>query len=272
MAALVNWMLGRDKGVDGSSGEAAVAGDVVAHTGVTAVDDALDPAMPLDRIVLRPITLPDGNKRTAFVLENVLTNEECKALMAASENVGYRAAMVSVSYTAMVLDKDYRDSDRCMVDSTKCTEEIFRRVRPFLPEKRDSVRIAGLNERLRFLRYRKGNKFAPHYDASFRRRDANGRQTGEFSFYTIMIYLNSVQEGGSTRFLGYAGNVDVNPQPGMVLIFDHDIYHQGSEVTMARNTAFGPTSCTSRLTIKNLLFRFRWFLSILLSISLNLFF
>eukprot|EP00053_Salpingoeca_punica_P006332 m.60190 g.60190 ORF g.60190 m.60190 type:complete len:245 (+) comp13643_c0_seq1:217-951(+) len=225
-SSLMSWL--------GSTVAAALpAGDFNSHTGVSEVDTALEANAATDRIVKRTVQVPDQPGRVAFVLEDVLSKQECERLIEVSERVGYRAALVSVSTTKQVMDKDYRDSDRCMVDSPVCAEEIFRRIRPFMPEEFHDKRIAGVNERLRFLRYRRGNKFAPHYDGRFSRMTPDGRFTGEESFFTIMLYLSDVAEGGSTRFLSRLDsqyNVDVVPKPGMVLIFEHPIYHQGTEV------------------------------------------
>lgn len=213
---------------------AAMTGDFHAHTDVAAIDSVLDTGMPTDAIAKRVVPLPDNPTRIAFVLDNVLTEAECKKLMDISEGVGYKPALVSVTADHQVMNKDYRNSDRCMIDSPLCAAEIFRRIRPHLPPIVNKKKLSGLNERLRFLRYGVGHKFAPHRDGSFQRRDAEGLWTLEESFFTIMIYLSNVSEGGSTRFLSSVSRdnySDVIPRPGSVLIFEHSLLHQGSEVT-----------------------------------------
>ena len=90
--------------------------------------------------------------------------------------------------------------------------------------------VVGLNERLRFLRYNAGDFFAPHYDASFKRGTEAGNRCGECSLLTMMLYLNEGFGGGTTSFVDEDNEqitVDVTPRTGMVLIFDHDIYHCG---------------------------------------------
>jgi hypothetical protein len=42
--------------------------------------------------------------------------------------------------------------------------ELFRRLHASLPETMGELRLAGLNERLRFYRYQPGRRFAPHMD------------------------------------------------------------------------------------------------------------
>ena len=50
---------------------------------------------------------------------------------------------------------------------------------------------------------------------------------------TLQIYLNDVESGGETSFFigpNEADKVRVNPTTGMVIIFQHDILHEGSPV------------------------------------------
>ena len=77
---------------------------------------------------------------------------------------------------------------------------------------------------------------APHQDIQYTRGPEFGSKAGEASYITVQLYLNDKFKGGSTRFL--SGSVknpgtryyDVKPKVGSVLIFDHDILHEGSEV------------------------------------------
>jgi hypothetical protein len=83
--------------------------------------------------------------------------------------------------------------------------------------------LTGLNEMFRFCRYTKGQIFRGHTDACFK------RNSKERSFYTYMLYLNAGFEGGHTRFLERDGTViyEVTPKPGLLLCFQHDIFHDG---------------------------------------------
>ena len=129
-------------------------------------------------------------------------------------------------------------------------------------------RLAGLNPRFRFLRYRMGEKFGPHFDGSYSalfvesnvETASNGplgfwqvvtptgttsRETDDEapvlqrSFLTVMLYLtdNSSSTGsGFTHFLDEeTGNVigTCTPSAGTALIFEHDMYHEGSSIELA---------------------------------------
>ena len=49
----------------------------------------------------------------------------------------------------------------------------------------------------------------------------------QVSFVTLHVYLNEEMDGGATTFLG-TPNVEVKPKTGMALIFEHNIFHEGS--------------------------------------------
>ena len=81
-----------------------------------------------------------------------------------------------------------------------------------------------------------GDYFAPHSDGSFA-----CDVTGQRSFITVMLYLNTPIDGGETNFLSrrpeYLKRVDadcdgscvsVHPTTGSALFFDHQMYHEGA--------------------------------------------
>ena len=135
-----------------------------------------------------------------------------------------------------------RNSGRCMFDSPRLADQIFDRLRPFLPaHKRDGDgaewRLVGLNERLRFLRYDPGQYFLQHPDGHFSR----GRR--ERSFITLLLYLNEGYTGGHTTIWNAVGGqwdgpwsgprdertdpgIAVPPRIGMVLVHDHTLLHE----------------------------------------------
>lgn len=193
----------------------------------------------------------------ACVLPEICSEEECRQLIARSEQQGYEPALVNVGGNAQVKMTDIRNNDRSIIDDPVTAEEIWARIRRRMNDHPDlmtaafvdgdlsgwmngrkSVRAVGLNERLRFLRYDGGNYFAPHMDGSYLRRDEAGpARSGEISFVTMMLYLNEGFEGGSTRFVKMSDEsvgLDVVPRTGMVLLFQHNIYHEGAALVSGR--------------------------------------
>jgi hypothetical protein len=210
-------------------------------------------------------------KPLAFSLDNVFTKLECRELIRLTEALGYGAALINVGGGRQALISDVRDSTRCMVDDPVVAALLFERIAAFLPAQwrtrnhrwDESVppfsRLVGLNERLRFLRYEKGQKFAPHFDGTYQRPMTPESPFPERSYITVQLYLNdggggddgsSQPEfgGGSTAFIDEqaarpagqkSGDAALeehvlhhcHPRAGRVLVFEHHLLHQGSPIT-----------------------------------------
>lgn len=166
------------------------------------------------------------------IIKNLLTPEECRELIALSEQQGYHPALVNVGGGRQRRIDDYRSSSRCIIDSRTAAGLLFERVRPWVPEhgpKGGWTRCAGLNERLRFLRYDPGDFFRPHRDGRYV-RPADEEDGGDTSLITLMLYLNTPERGGDTVFLSCDGSSDtaIAPTAGLCLLFDHDLLHEGA--------------------------------------------
>ena len=111
-----------------------------------------------------------------------------------------------------------------------------------------------------------GEYFAPHFDGRYRRPDGS-----EESFITIQLYLNEGFEGGNTTFISSSSEADnvgvvpryimilfhckiFTPVPriGRVLVFQHDILHEGSLLLGARNKIYHENRCHVQKTQYNL--------------------
>lgn len=167
--------------------------------------------------------------QTIFVIHAFLTPEECAALIADSEAMGYGDAPITMGGSAIIL-KDVRNNTRVMVDDPERAAILFERGQPFLPDLRGRWKLAGLNERFRYYRYEVSQTFTQHYDGSFRRSDR------EESKLTFMVYLNDDFEGGTTDFFHEDGKfwLRVEPKAGMALVFAHPLLHEGTSVQSGR--------------------------------------
>ena len=148
-------------------------------------------------------------------------------MIARTEERGYIEAKVNIGGGREMVMKDVRNNDRCIIDDTELANIIWERVKHVVPQTFKGRTVVGLNERLRFLRYYPGQRFEPHMDGLYVRKN------GERSHLTLQLYLNNNCEGGTTRFLDWDEEsfVDVVPEVGQILIFQHDILHAGAEVT-----------------------------------------
>lgn len=117
----------------------------------------------------------------------------------------------------------YRDQDRVMHDDPAAAAALFDRLRPHLPAQLGPFRLLGLNERLRFYRYRAGQRFAPHMDHWYRPSPTR------ITLHTVLIYFNDDFDGGETRFCDPLEEVVV-PRVGLAAIFQHKLRHEGCVV------------------------------------------
>ena len=106
--------------------------------------------------------------------------------------------------------RDYRNADTVEVPTDGVAEALWKRVEHAVPrllrigEDTDPARsqpdldgeweACGTNTKLLIARYLSGGHFAPHTDG-YSVVDFNHR-----SMYTMLLYLNTVENGGGTRF------------------------------------------------------------------------
>ncbi|KAJ5373847.1 Prolyl 4-hydroxylase alpha subunit [Penicillium concentricum] len=161
--------------------------------------------------------IPSYKGRFAAVVDNFMTESECKELLRLAEQSTrtqlpdstlsppvWEHAMINAGGGRQVMSVDSRKSGRVILDSHDLAGRILERLMPFIreceldrvqskplvtglgPAKRGEVLcLSRLNERLRFLRYEGGDYFRPHWDGCFITPDGL-----EKSLYTIHLYLN----------------------------------------------------------------------------------
>jgi len=229
-------------------------------------NDNNPPPIRVTNIDFPAYNLPEYANRTAFVIDNLFTSDDCTRLLSAAESKsesGWIPAKLNAGGDKEYSDTSYRNSGRILRDDEELAEWILEKLRPYLSEieviedatrhavlkgrrglgVKSSAQLLRLNERLRFLRYGPGEFFKPHTDGSYVTPDKK-----QVSYYTLQIYLNGDKEslkGGATRFWprGYhilssstkakksMHYVDVESRTGRVLIFEHEgLVHSGEEV------------------------------------------
>jgi prolyl 4-hydroxylase len=196
------------------------------------------------------ITKEDLPVKGAFLLHNVLSQEECEQFIQMATAMGFEQSplrdisVVNSNYANLTnRTLEVRNSERVLCDmTTEICDELSRRIEPHLPAKVECrgfqwevVRVgeapAGgcINKRWRFNRYIKGGYFRPHYDAGYKySRECE-------TLFTFILYLNQGFEGGETKFFPRQSKpVCVVPKIGTALVFfqtgDLSPLHEGSEL------------------------------------------
>ena len=162
--------------------------------------------------------------RPILVLYDVFSEEECETIIELSEKCGYE----SLSH---IYPEDYRNNLRIIVDDRPFTDKWHGRMKDHIDRMADRGGIVPvcMNQRLRICKYNKSGKFAAHYDSPI-------SHDGLESVYTVMAYLNDVprEQGGATRFFSEKTPglppICIHPKRGSVVIFKHNIAHDGEEL------------------------------------------
>ena len=165
----------------------------------------------------------DFERPLILLIPDVLTSQECKDWIELIKAKGTEPAPINTSRGTQIVSH-VRNNRRAMFDDPERANELFERVKETVPRDIHGMELVGVNERLRCYEYHAGQYFAPHLDGAFFRSD------DERSWYTFMIYLNEGFEGGETVFLVEPETV-ITPRPGLALLFQHPIIHEGARVT-----------------------------------------
>lgn len=156
--------------------------------------------------------------------EDVFTSDECRHYIEWAESRGFGPAPITTGFGPRMVP-EVRDNTRVMVDDVNAAAELHERLAERLPDAHARWRRVGLNERLRFYRYRSGQAFRWHRDGAY------VRSADERSALTLLLYLNDDFAGGSTDLDLGTRVLSVRPRAGRVLVFEHDLRHQGAPVT-----------------------------------------
>lgn len=124
--------------------------------------------------------MPDYNwiSDEVFTVDEFFTDDECAQYVALSESLGYDDAPINTAFGPQ-RRPDVRNNQRVMLDDPDRADDLWRRMREYVPLRRGDWTAVGVNERLRFYRYDVGQQFDWHYDGCFE------REGGERSFLTI---------------------------------------------------------------------------------------
>jgi len=181
-----------------------------------------------------------GSYKFAVLLHNVLSPEECSEMIDRAEENGFEDASIFDRKNNRI----HRNCTRFVMEDLSLADTWFERVvyalkdtpferrlmsAPWVSGNGKVQHAVGINERLRMLKYKQGQFFRPHNDAKFVR--GKGDRAGETSYTSVHVYLNQKFKGGNTVFQGRGRHLDVKPRTGSVLLFEHNILHEGQTVS-----------------------------------------
>jgi hypothetical protein len=177
-----------------------------------------------------------------FLLRNVVTPEEAKLLIKASEFFGFREEAPGISTPpGMRMNKSVH-----WIAPEPFLEVLFNRISHLLPKTIEGRPLTNqLSHRLNIYKYDRGDVFNRHIDGDWPGYGLSddGRSMiqwpGVHSCLSMLLYLNGIEdgvEGGATRLFGRSGTVvDISPKAGDALFFRHgfspeSVVHSGQKV------------------------------------------
>lgn len=178
---------------------------------------------------------------------NVLSAEECRAIIAAGESVNFLPdAPLREGEDVSILAHNFY-----WVIDTEFHDILWSRVAHLVPASVNGRLARGINRRFRVYRYVPGAEYRCHIDGAWPPSgilpddtyvyDASPEGKKQSSMYTFLMYLNDEFEGGETTFLlpaakdGVLNAYPVRPVMGGVAVFPHGedngaLLHEGTGV------------------------------------------
>ncbi|KID81388.1 Prolyl 4-hydroxylase, alpha subunit, partial [Metarhizium majus ARSEF 297] len=177
----------------------------------------------------------------------VLSPEECKAIIATGESVGFLPDIpVREGEDTSVLAHNFY-----WVVDTAFHDKLWARMAPFVSASLNGRRSRGVNRRFRVYRYVPGAEYRCHIDGAWPPSgirpddtyvyDDSPAEKKQSSLFTFLLYLNDEFEGGETTFYipgqreGTLNAYPVRPVMGGVAVFPHGetkgaLLHEGTSV------------------------------------------
>ena len=163
-------------------------------------------------------------KKKCWVVSNLLDSKMCQQLIVDNEK-----KKPTNSYK-----KGERICDRWIFKDSGLSTTVWDRLKAWIPatlfDQGQTWHLAGVSKTFRFVRYCIEGKFSPHYDEQRSEEDTK-------SFFTVMVYLNTVPEEHKGRTLfhelnefGQIEKIDfaVCPIEGLAVIFlQKGMFHEG---------------------------------------------
>eukprot|EP00403_Amphidinium_massartii_P035843 CAMPEP_0178433246 /NCGR_PEP_ID=MMETSP0689_2-20121128/32806_1 /TAXON_ID=160604 /ORGANISM="Amphidinium massartii, Strain CS-259" /LENGTH=262 /DNA_ID=CAMNT_0020055267 /DNA_START=95 /DNA_END=883 /DNA_ORIENTATION=+ len=202
------------------------------------------PKVPRESAIAPTRTDLPLHEQLAFVIDNVLTPEECDEIIRAGETMGFIDAAPGIR-----TPPGMRMNKAChWIADESLQGGILARIRHLLPERLDGDLLHDkLSHRVALYKYNAGDVFRKHIDGQFPgyslsedRQEIITWEDNLRSKLSLLIYLNGAEDGvsgGATELYSKDGSSHaVTPKQGSALLFQHghdmetSVFHMGKEV------------------------------------------
>jgi hypothetical protein len=190
------------------------------------------------------LSLLSLDNKMAFVIDNVLSAQECALIIKITDQLGYRPEAPGIQTPPGMR---MNQSVHWLCDDI-VMKTIFKRIEKSLPATIDRRSLhPRLSQRMNFYKYHQHDVFNRHIDGAWPGFGFNADDTQMVqwphveSMLTMLLYLNGHEEGvegGCTQIYSDNESIDVEPRTGRALFFRHgfgpdSVQHTGMQVTGA---------------------------------------
>ena len=167
-----------------------------------------------------PVQLVDLDVPFAWQVHDLLPESACDDAIARAADGPWHPGTVNAR-GGRVVRPELRDVDVFILRDQGWVDRIEAVARPHVPPQMRGGTLTGIRSPLRIYRYHPGQFFGLH-------RDQKYRADGAISHLALLIYLDTVEDGGATVFpeLG----LTVSPHPGRAIVFQNAMLHAGQAV------------------------------------------
>lgn len=161
---------------------------------------------------------------------DILSPQQCMDLITRASSLGFEAAKVQMYGEQKSLEK-VRNNSRVEFSDTNLARELTTSLQTAFgedfPYTFNERTFAKVSEHFRVYRYQPGEYFKPHKDGGYTEEPLS-------TLVTVLFYLNTT-EGGETivmpqGFKEKSSWITINPAEGSVLMFQHNVFHEGRPV------------------------------------------
>jgi len=162
-------------------------------------------------------------------VDNFLNEEESLRYIDLANEKGFTLATINTK-EGQVENTSVRNNSRCTYDSDELSNELWEKMKEYLPNTFNGRIADRLNNRLQIYRYEAGERFNWHLDGFY------SPDPFTTSYFTFLVYLNDNFGGGGTSFKDIKfedGKKDltIEAKQGTALFFYHRLKHRGDEIT-----------------------------------------
>ena len=176
------------------------------------------------------------NVNIGWVLENVLTKNECDFIIKSSEQFLKPSTTIS---DGVDVETDHRTSMNCFMNyKNPISGKIAKYVQEIMLQA-DGVRVPFENfEDMQVVRYKTGDRYKEHNDF-FDETEQEELKSGGQRIWSALVYLNNVSNGGGTEFLKL--HKTIYPKRGRMVVWKNTI--DGKTIDATEHQGLAPIGC-----------------------------